>query len=690
MSYNGSGVFTANSTGLPVVTGTTISSTMFNAFTADVATGLSTAVCKDGQQICTARVPFVDGISLFGVNLDGTTGSSQIGYIEGGAGAIATNLQTRTRQVISLKDFATGDGTTDDAAAILAALTESSQRNLFVPKSTYKAASVIAGTANSSVTGEGGQNGVPTSIISFTATPGATVGQLDFTGQDSYPSFSNVSLLHHDAATANNGIIVKLANAAYCFSYKSTYSNGNIGMQTGGYNFYGGSYYSVYSDNAAYGFHAAAGSTLNGRTFIGDQFSRSLIGLYGEVVGAGATLIGTYHESNTAYGRRVDSFNYWNEIGSHSELNTTYDGTFGNAYPYNHSLINRFGNYHEAVGGTGNPRLRVSLARLNIVGDYLGSPDSTAPIAFDQAQLSTPSVFIGVHTQSQYVTNTAHDPGHFVINPKSPIMLPSFGSPTGFMARAGTTFFNTDPTTMATIWGWRVLTSGWLGTPPAIGPLGKAVQNSSVLTVSTTTAWMFGEGDEISLVGTTWGSGDASAMVLYAKPNGGVGGLPCCIMNKSADSNVSVAAALSYPQATLQVIPAPGTTVGLATATKSGAGLTVASGATVNLCQLTIPNARQVSVVVEGTMGDNGTTNTCTSKTSRVVYTTDGAGTVSFSAATDYGSAVGTGGALAYTIMGASSGVNSATIQVTQVTGNSLLFGWSVWVQGNNDLIVLG
>ena len=63
MSYNGSGTFQINSSGQPVVTGTVISSTAFNALTADLATGLSTAVTKDGQTTTTARVPFAQGIS---------------------------------------------------------------------------------------------------------------------------------------------------------------------------------------------------------------------------------------------------------------------------------------------------------------------------------------------------------------------------------------------------------------------------------------------------------------------------------------------------------------------------------------------------------------------------------------------------------------------------------------------------
>ena len=63
MSYNGSGTFVINSTGQPVVSGTVISSTAFNALTADLGTGLSTALTKDGQTTATARITFAQGIS---------------------------------------------------------------------------------------------------------------------------------------------------------------------------------------------------------------------------------------------------------------------------------------------------------------------------------------------------------------------------------------------------------------------------------------------------------------------------------------------------------------------------------------------------------------------------------------------------------------------------------------------------
>jgi hypothetical protein len=57
MSYNGSGTFVINTAGQPVVSGTVISSTAFNALTADLATGLSTAITKDGQTTPTANIP---------------------------------------------------------------------------------------------------------------------------------------------------------------------------------------------------------------------------------------------------------------------------------------------------------------------------------------------------------------------------------------------------------------------------------------------------------------------------------------------------------------------------------------------------------------------------------------------------------------------------------------------------------
>src|SRR4051812_19417445 len=65
-AYNGSGTFVITGTGLPYVTGTTISSTVVNQVNTDLATGLSTAICKDGQTTTTAIVPFALGLTVAG------------------------------------------------------------------------------------------------------------------------------------------------------------------------------------------------------------------------------------------------------------------------------------------------------------------------------------------------------------------------------------------------------------------------------------------------------------------------------------------------------------------------------------------------------------------------------------------------------------------------------------------------
>lgn len=85
MSYNGSGTFQINTSGQPVVTGTIISSTAFNSLTADLATGLSTAITKDGQTATTVRIPFAQGINST-LATDSTSGSTGSIITAGGVG----------------------------------------------------------------------------------------------------------------------------------------------------------------------------------------------------------------------------------------------------------------------------------------------------------------------------------------------------------------------------------------------------------------------------------------------------------------------------------------------------------------------------------------------------------------------------------------------------------------------------
>ena len=112
MSFNGSGVFTINTAGQPVITGTTISSTTFNNLTADLATGLTTALTKDGQSTPTANI----GMGAFKItNLAAGTVASdaaRLDQVQGGAATFitVTGTDTLTGTVVpALSAYATGN-----------------------------------------------------------------------------------------------------------------------------------------------------------------------------------------------------------------------------------------------------------------------------------------------------------------------------------------------------------------------------------------------------------------------------------------------------------------------------------------------------------------------------------------------------------------------------------------------------
>jgi hypothetical protein len=114
MSFNGSGTFVINSAGQPVVTGTVISSTAFNALTADLATGLTTALTKDGQTTPTANIPM--GTFKF-------TGLS--------AGSAATDSANIAQVQNSFGSFLTVSGTDTITATVSPALTAYASGQMF-------------------------------------------------------------------------------------------------------------------------------------------------------------------------------------------------------------------------------------------------------------------------------------------------------------------------------------------------------------------------------------------------------------------------------------------------------------------------------------------------------------------------------------------------------------------------------
>ncbi len=90
-------------------------------------------------------------------DLADSTGSSSVGFIQSGTGAVARTVQSKLRDTVSVMDFgAVGDGSTDDTAAIQAAL--DTRKTVFFPKpaSFYKTTARLVVYYNSHLTGEEG------------------------------------------------------------------------------------------------------------------------------------------------------------------------------------------------------------------------------------------------------------------------------------------------------------------------------------------------------------------------------------------------------------------------------------------------------------------------------------------------------------------------------------------------------
>ena len=72
--------------------------------------------------------------------------SATVAYLPAGTGAVATTVQTKLRESVSVLDFgAVGNGITNDAAAFTAAWTASNPKAVLVPAGTYLITGTVTG-----------------------------------------------------------------------------------------------------------------------------------------------------------------------------------------------------------------------------------------------------------------------------------------------------------------------------------------------------------------------------------------------------------------------------------------------------------------------------------------------------------------------------------------------------------------
>jgi len=108
MSFNGTGIFLINTSGQPVVTGTTITSTAFNALTTDLGTGLTNCLTKDGQSTPTANIK-MGSYKLTGLGV-ATTAGDALSF-----GNIATITTLTLTNALSVANGGSGAITADAA-----------------------------------------------------------------------------------------------------------------------------------------------------------------------------------------------------------------------------------------------------------------------------------------------------------------------------------------------------------------------------------------------------------------------------------------------------------------------------------------------------------------------------------------------------------------------------------------------
>jgi hypothetical protein len=93
-------------------------------------------------------------VTISAIELDdllAPSGSNSVGYLPAGTGAVATTVQTKLRESVSVKDFgAVGDGTTDDTSAIQAAMNYAAPLGyvIYFPPGTYRTTATVGFTKN--------------------------------------------------------------------------------------------------------------------------------------------------------------------------------------------------------------------------------------------------------------------------------------------------------------------------------------------------------------------------------------------------------------------------------------------------------------------------------------------------------------------------------------------------------------
>ena len=404
MSYNGSGTFQINTSGQPVVAGTVISSTAFNALTADLAPGLSTAITKDGQTTTTARIPFAAGInsSLTTDSTNSTSGSIitaggvgiakalYVGTTANVAGAVTlqstlgvTGVATFSAAPIYSSLTASSAVATDASKALVSVTNTGTGNNVLATSPTITTPTLsgdtIAGTINGLTVGKGAgavatNTAVGASAIAATATATRSTA-IGFealkalTSGDPNTAVGAYALNKNTTGAANVGV------GAYALEDNTTgSSNSALGNEALANNTTGSSCVAVgasallsnttASNNTAVGYRAGyTQTTATGNTIVGKDAG------YGLTTGSYNTFVGSINSAGGGCGELVTT----------GAKNTIIGGFNGNQ---NSLDIRTSSNYIVLSDGDGNPR-----GIFDNSGNFLVGTTTTAALPTSTADI---------------------------------------------------------------------------------------------------------------------------------------------------------------------------------------------------------------------------------------------------------------------------------------------------------------
>lgn len=304
MPRNGVGTYVLPA-GQPVVPNTTISSAVFNTFTNDVATALTNSIAVDGQTPMAANLPMgnnkITGLAAGSVATDAarmdqvtvkadltalaaSSGSSLVGFTQSLSGAVARTVQSKLRDVISIKDFgAVGNGIADDTTALNAALAAmTSGVSLYFPSGNYKVTSqIVFPSGQMSYFGDGPGQSLITYVGADTTNDCFVFG--NGTNDVNQLLLSGIQFRSNTLMTGGAGVRFKRLT-------RSRINDCTFGHQDGNGNFYHGVWFDAADFVTLSGFQARAqqdGMRVNGGTggradlFLNNgKISSSMVGLH--------------------------------------------------------------------------------------------------------------------------------------------------------------------------------------------------------------------------------------------------------------------------------------------------------------------------------------------------------------------------------------------------------------------------